>query len=77
MLGLAGAEGLAGWRLVLAAAGAFISPLVQAILGAVVLPMVWESPHSRLVGALGGLALGLVDSVLLVRCIVGTGKRQA
>lgn len=76
-LGLIPAEGLSGWRMVLAAAGAFISPLVQAILGAVLLPLVWHSPYSRAIGAVGGLALGLVDSVFLVRCIKGTGDRHA
>ncbi|MCJ7543744.1 MAG: hypothetical protein MUP47_04130 [Phycisphaerae bacterium] len=76
-LGLIPPEGLTGWRLVLAAAGAFFSPLLQAILGAVLLPLVWHSPHSRTVGALGGLALGLVDSVFLVWCIKGAGNRRA
>ncbi len=76
-LGLIPTEGLSGWRMVLAAAGAFISPLVQAILGAVLLPLVWHSPHSRAIGAVGGLALGLVDSVFLVRCIKGRGNRHA
>lgn len=76
-LGLIPAEGLTGWRLVLAAAGAFLSPLIQAILGAVLLPLVWHSPHSQAVGALGGLALGLVDSVFLAWCIKGAGNRRA
>jgi hypothetical protein len=76
-LGLIPADGLTGGRLVAAAAGAFLSPLVQAILGAVILPMVWHSPRSRLIGALGGLALGLVDSIFLVRCIQGVGKRKS
>ena len=43
-LGLDSSDGLKGWRLVLAAAGAFLSPLIQAVLGAVVLPLVWNSP---------------------------------
>ena len=76
-LGLIPAGGLSGWRLVAAASGAFLSPLIQAILGAVILPMVWHSPRSRLIGALGGLALGLVDSVFLVRCIQGAGKPKS
>jgi hypothetical protein len=73
-LGLGQADGLRGWRLVLAAAGAFLSPLVQGILGAVLVPMWWKSPHSQAVGAVGGLAVGLVDSWILVRCIKGTGR---
>jgi hypothetical protein len=70
-------DGPKGWRLVLAAAGAFLSPLVQGILGAVVLPMLWKSPHSQVVGAVGGLAVGLVDSWFLVRCIKSTSSKQA
>lgn len=74
-LGLIPADGLSGWRLVLAAAGAFFSPLLQAILGMVLVPMFWHSPHARLIGGLGGLALGLVDSIFLVWCIRGTRDR--
>jgi len=73
----ADSEGPKGARLVLLAAAAFISPLIQAIVGAMVLPLVWHYPASRTVGALAGLALGLVDSCFVVWIITRSGKKQA
>ncbi len=63
------ADAPAGGRLVLLSAAAFLSPLLQAVIGAIVAPIVWDNPHSRSAGALIGLALGLVDSWFVARLI--------
>ncbi|MBN1588817.1 MAG: hypothetical protein JW888_04820 [Pirellulales bacterium] len=57
---------MSGSRFVLAAMGLFLAPLVLAILGAVV---AGRRAEAQLIGALGGLALGMAGSVLVARWI--------
>ena len=57
---------LYGWRLSLAAAGMFLGPVVLAIAGAVCMG---GSHGARLLGALVGLGVGMVGSVMAARSL--------
>ena len=48
--------GLQGWRLVVRAGGAFLVPLVAALVGAVI---AGEGGTNQVIGALSGLAIGI------------------
>ena len=61
---------LHGWRLGLAAAGMFLSPVVLAIAGAMCMG---GSHGARLLGALVGLGVGMVCSVMAARSL---GRRD-
>jgi hypothetical protein len=64
---------LQGWRLASVSIGCFLVPLVLAVIGAI---CVRFSPQAQLVGALAGLALGCVSSVLLTK-LVDANKEDA
>lgn len=55
---------LTGWRFALVSFGFFLGPLALAILGAVVFR---ETPLTQLVGAVGGLLVGMLISLCAVR----------
>ena len=54
----------------------FLGPLVTAIAGAVVLPLLWGHDVSQLLGAVVGLVSGIVISAVVVRRIRGASKKQ-
>ncbi len=54
----------------------FLVPLVTAIAGAVVFPLLWGHDVSQLLGGVVGLVSGIVASALVVRRIRGARKKQ-
>ena len=68
------ADALAGWRLVVSSAGIFLVPLVLAIAGSALVPMMWKGDLGGLVGGAGGLLAGLVGSVIVERLVRGSGR---
>ena len=64
----------AGRRLVLAAAGMFLAPLVLAVAGALA---GGGRPVAGLLGAVGGLAVGAILAVVVARVARRMGKEAA
>ena len=52
----------AGWRLILACAGAFLTPVLLATAGAIAFG---GSETGRLLGALGGFAIGMAAAIIV------------
>jgi len=60
----AGGGGLAGWRLAVVSVGLFLGPIVLALVGAVCF---WPGPEGQLLGAVGGLVVGVGVSIAVAR----------
>ena len=67
-------SGVQGWRLGLSAAALFLAPIVLAIAGAL-----WAGggEGTRVIGALSGLGLGMVGSVVVARALGQKRRRRA
>jgi len=52
----------------------FIWPVILAILGAVLLPYIWDLRSAGIIGCLIGMGIGMVDAMLIVRFVI---KRKA
>ena len=68
--------GLAGGALVLWAAVFFIGPLGWAIVGAVVVPMIWPHDTAQFLGGFGGLLIGVVEAVVLAKVIRAAREKK-
>jgi hypothetical protein len=60
--------GLVGWRLALAAVGAFLVPLILGIFGSIV---GGPGQNAKFLGALIGIAIGVLIAVVMARCFSG------
>ena len=66
-----------GAALAAIAAAIFLAPVAMAILGALLLPMLWPHRFSQAVGAVGGLGLGVLDSMVIAAIFRRWRKKKA
>jgi hypothetical protein len=59
-----------GWRLAGIYALVFLWPLGLAVLGAVLMPRLWEHPLNQVVGTVGGLLLGAIGAAVVFHFIL-------
>jgi len=65
---------LSGWRLSLASTGLFLGPCVLAIAGAACFA---ENRGAQLAGAIAGLGIGMIGSVVAARVLRQAGKAES